>query len=294
ADASRFAILSGGEGIDDPNFDTELAKTMTSKLLSLLDFAKEHYNKGRDSKLTIDEWMENRINSIITATAQHYEETNLRSALQSCYFDMQNALKWYMRRCNNKPNKKTINKFIEIQTLLLAPITPFIAEEIWETIGKKGFIAEAEWPKAEKISEDKSEGMIKETLEDIHSVLTLLKITKPKKIRMFVAEKWKYDLYKLLKKELEKTRDFGKLMGLAMKKEDLKKYSKDITKIIQKAVKTGISDVTNQDKELKILMESTDFFKEEFNAKIEILEAEKSNEGKAKQALPGKVAILVE
>ena len=78
--------------------------------------------------------------------------------------------------------------------------------------------------------------MIKETLEDIHSVLNLLKINKPKKIELFVAEKWKYDLYKILKKELEKTRDFGKLMGIVMKKENLKKHSKDISKIIQKTL----------------------------------------------------------
>ena len=294
ADASRFTALSGGEGIDDANFDRELAKTMSSKLLSLLDFAKENYNKGRDKKLAIDEWMDNRISSIIAKTTENYEETLFRSALQNCYFDMQNALKWYMRRCNNKPNKKTISRFIEVQALLMSPITPFVAEEIWGKIGKKGFISEAEWPKAGKISEDRSEDMIKDTLEDIHSVLDLLKIGRPKKIRLFVAEKWKYDLYRLLKKELENTRDFGKLMAAVMKEQRFKEHSKDIAKIIQKAVKTGIEEAMPQDRELKVLKESADFFKEEFSAEIEILEAEKSSEGKAKQALPGKVAIIIE
>jgi len=37
-----------------------------------------------------------------------------------------------------------------------------------------------------------------------------------------------------------------------------------------------------------------DFVKNEFNCEIIAMEAEKSSENKAKQAMPGKVAILVE
>ena len=43
-----------------------------------------------------------------------------------------------------------------------------------------------------------------------------------------------------------------------------------------------------------ILNENKKAIEKEFNCEVEIIKAEKSQEGKAKQAIPGKVAILVE
>ena len=64
--------------------------------------------------------------------------------------------------------------------------------------------------------------------------------------------------------------------------------------IIQKTVKTGIDNVSSQEKEFKVIKESVDFFKQEFKANINVIKAEESKENKAQQASPGKVAILVE
>ena len=292
ADASRFTALSGGEGMDDANFDTEMAKSMIPKVDSLLDFAKTYYNKGRKEKLAIDEWMDKKIDLIINQSSESYENALLRSALQSCYFDMQNALKWYMRRCVDNPNKETMNKFIETQTLLLAPVMPFISEEIWEALGKKEFISVAKWPELIDCEIDNSEDIIKSTLEDIHSVLGLVKV-KPKTISLFVSEKWKYDLYKIIQKEMKDSRDFKIIMSKIMENTEMKKHSKDIMKIIQKSLKTGIDNISSQNKEFKIINESKEFFKKEFSAEIEITKAEDSKEAKAQQALPGKVAIVV-
>jgi len=294
ADASRFTALSGGEGIDDANFDRELAKTMMLKLSGLLDFAKEYYNEGRDDKKTVDKWMDNKIDFIVKKTSEYYDETLFRSALQSSYFDMQNALKWYMRRCVNKPNKGTINKFIEVQAKLLSPIVPFVTEEIGEVIGQKGFMSITDWPQIKDVMDDRSEDIIRDTREDINSVLTLLKLKSPKKITLLVAHPWKYELYTILKAELQNSRDFKVLICAVMKNDSLKRYAKDITKIIQKVAKTGIDFVSNQDVEFTTINQSKEFFENEFKAKIEVIKAQDSKENKANQAVPGKVAILVE
>ena len=294
ADASRFAVLSGGEGMDDANWETDLAKTMSDKLPQLIAFAKKWYNKGTEKERTIDKWMLSQLNQVIKDTTELMENNLFRSALQKSYFELQRSVKWYMRRTIDNPNKKVMKKIIETQALLLAPITPFTCEEIWELIGKKGFISTAEWPKASKVVKDRSEDIIRDTMEDIHSVLNLLKIKKPKKIALFVADKWKYDLYKILKKKLEKTRDFKEIMSEVMKNSEMKRYAKDITKIIQKVVKSGIDDCSTQSEECDVLKQSIDFFKNDFKAEISVEKAENSKENKARKALPGKVAILVE
>ena len=79
-----------------------------------------------------------------------------------------------------------------------------------------------------------------------------------------------------------------------MKNDSLKRYAKDITKIIQKVAKTGIDFVSNQDVEFTTINQSKEFFENEFKAKIEVIKAQDSSENKANQAVPGKVAILVE
>jgi len=297
ADASRFTALSGGEGIDDANFDSELALSMPRKFETMLEFAEKNYGKGRKEKLSIDDWMESKINKIIKDSTRYYEKTLYRSALQSCYFEMHNALKWYMRRTLNKPNKEIISKFIETQALLISPITPFITEEIWERIGKKNLISESEWPgyDEKKIDEKKEvqEELIKDTIEDINSVLKLVDI-KPNIINLYVAEKWKYQFYDSLKKLLNEERDFGKIMGKMMKEDKFKKHSKEASKLIRKALKNGIDNYLDRKEEFIALDQSSGFLEKEFSTKIHVIEAEKTKEMKAKQGLPGKPAILVE
>jgi leucyl-tRNA synthetase len=190
----------------------------------------------------------------------------------------------------NEPNIETINRFIEVQILLLAPITPFIGEEIWQSIGKKGFIAQADWPIPGEITKN-YETFVKETMEDINSVIRLVQI-KPKKIMLFIADGWKYELNDILTVQLVKTRDFKEIMSQVMKHENIKKHGQDAVKIIEKSIKTGVR-ATGRDEEYKALKESTSFLQSEFDCEIEIVKAEDSKEVKAKNALPGKVAILV-
>ncbi|MEM4397818.1 MAG: leucine--tRNA ligase, partial [Candidatus Woesearchaeota archaeon] len=297
SDASRFTALSGGEGIDDANFDREMAKSMKLKLFALIDFAREYYNKGRSYKLKIDVWFEKKIDYIIDKTTKYYEDILFRSALQTCYFEMQNILKWYLKRTLNNPNKDSINRYIETQALLMTPITPFTSEEIWELIGKykeNGFICLCEWPKPkDKIIEDNSEEFLQNVIEDINSVLKIVN-KKPNLIKLFVANEWKYDVYNILKNEINQTRDFGLLMKKLMTKNELKDNSSTITKIIQKVLKNGFDLYLIKDEEREILKESIEFLQKEFNCKIEVIEENNSNIEKAKNAMPGKPAILVE
>ena len=150
SDSSRMTVLSGGEGLDDANWETELARTLKDKLKNILDFAKKNYNKGVEENRSIDDWMMVQINSVIKDTTEFYEETLFRSVIQRAYFDLQRITKWYLRRTAGKPNKKVMNKLIETQLLLLAPITPYICEETWEAIGKTGYISNEIWPEYSK------------------------------------------------------------------------------------------------------------------------------------------------
>lgn len=296
ADASRFTILSGGESMDDPNWDTELARSMPLKFKQLIENYKEQYGKGVSDERPIDKWMDSRLNATIKEATEAMENTLFRTALQKIFFELPRNVKWYMRRCNNQPNKKLTQKIIETQLIMLTPFIPHTCEEAWEQIGKKGFISEQEWPGFEekKILAKDPEENIRTALSDVNAVLKLAKLEKPKKIQFFVSAEWKYGLYELLRKKLGDTRNPKEVIAAVMAT-DLKKYSKEVMKIVPRIIKAGaVPDFTSQKEELQGIKDASEFLKAEFGAAINVEIAENTKEAKAGNAMPGKPAILVE
>ncbi|MBS3137772.1 leucine--tRNA ligase [Candidatus Woesearchaeota archaeon] len=297
ADASRFTIMNGGENMDDPNWDNQFASSFKTKLEQLYTFCTENYNKGSDEWRNIDQWFESRLNESIKKVTYFMEETLFRTASQKMFFELNKALRWYLKRTNNKPNKKLLSHFIESQLIMLSPFTPFICEEIWETIGKKDFIAKASWPlyDEDKINKqlDIEEQLIETVLNDTTAVMDLVKIT-PKSMKLFVADSWKYDLCIALRTEYNKTKNPGIIIKNIMIREEFKKHGEDVMKIMQKTLKSGIMNILhNDDEEYNTLCNAKQYIEAELKLSIEILLEKDSEDKKSQQALPGKPSIII-
>ncbi len=299
-DAARFTILSGGESLDDPNWDSNFARGFIGKLEQLHHFCVKNYNKGRKEYNDVDKWMESQLNEIIDETTKAMDETLFRTATQRCFFDLQKKLRWYLKRTNNNPNKELLNKIIESQLLMLAPFTPFICEETWAALGKKEFISIASWPKVDttKINKklDNYEEAVEKVIDDIASVMKIARIEKPKKITLFVADSWKYILFDYLNVIVKKTRNPGEVLKEILALPELRKYHDQIKKLVPKLVMSGKISyfIEKPEDELKLLKKNKDFFEQEFGCKFEFILAENSDHIKALNALPEKPAILIE
>jgi len=190
-------------------------------------------------------------------------------------------------------NKESIETLIKI----LCPFAPHLAEEMWEKTGHKKFVSLETWPKHDEkkidVKSEAEEEMVQQTIADIRKVLELAKIKQTKKIELFVSEKWKYEAFKKISKEIEQTRNIGEII----KKVLIKGHEQEISKIVQTMVK-GPSKIpaviTSQEDEAKTLEEFKNLIEKEFKTSVVIIKAEDSKEHKAKQAMPGKPAILAE
>src|SRR3989344_8490099 len=104
-------------------------------------------------------------------------------------------------------NKKVYEECLEKLSLLLTPFVPHIAEEMWEKLEKKGFVSLEKWPKFDSSKIDESaeqmDSMVSGLISDINSVLKLID-KKPKKIKLIIADKWKFEFLKKFKEEIEK------------------------------------------------------------------------------------------
>jgi leucyl-tRNA synthetase len=242
------------------------------------------------------------INEIDTLTLSKRHRTIKEVTKNIENFEYNKAIISMMEYANYLYAKEEIPKeALKSLLLLMSPFTPHVAEEMWEMTGEKGFVSCAKWPEfdAGKIDEkaEALEASVEKTVADIRTVLEIIKTEQPKKITLIVSPKWKYGFYKTLKEELEKTRDTKSLLGAIMSHSELKQYGGEITKIIPAVLKDSSRlppIVLTQEEEKENLEKVKEKIKEKFNADIIVEFSEQSKEGKAKNGIPGKPAIVIQ
>ncbi len=244
-----------------------------------------------------DKHMVGKIHRTIQKVTNFIEEFKLSLAI-GALMEFVNAVYKYRE---SKVNKQVYVEAVETLALLLSPMAPHISEEMWELLGHKDeFISLASWPEFDEgkidLAAEASEEMVRNTISDIRSVMDLLKKDKLEHIKIFVSLPWKYDFARRMKELLEKTRDSGAILKELMSS-DLKVYGKEISKLVLAVVKDPSKlphVVLDEDREFGALLESKSLFEKEFGCPVDIIKASESDAPKAKNAMPGKPAILVE
>lgn len=197
------------------------------------------------------------------------------------------------------PNSKVLEEALKTLSLLMAPFTPHMAEEVWEMLGynKNGrnFVSVHEWPKADKKFIDPrlelSENLVNRTIEDIREIIKLIG-RKPKGIRVYVSPLWKYVVYDTILDLAEKP---GDIVKEVMKKPEIRKEGKNAVKLAERLKRDigKLGRVLNQREELTALKEAEGVFREEFKCEVEVIKAEEKRTDKSLRAEPGKPGIEI-
>ncbi len=297
ADATRWAEVLGGAdpGLEDANFEPKVAEKAAEELYTWIKFAEEWYGSGRDDWRRIDEWFESILNRTIKKVDELMENTMFKTALVEGYYNLQAAYRWYLRRSGGKPNRELLKKFIEVQTLLIAPIAPHTADEVWERIGKKGYASIHPWPTPDesKIREDLevAERIVEELIEDAKNVLRLVK---GRRMRIIVAAEWKYRFLEEVAKARSRGLNLRDSIREAIKNIPDKKAASRIAGLVSKRPEV-LSLLIPRHIEMETLMDAREFIQEELRLDEVIIEEEENSQSpKAGQALPGKPGIHVE
>jgi leucyl-tRNA synthetase len=181
------------------------------------------------------------------------------------------------------------------------PITPHLSEELNEKINEKNLSSTSSWPSVEieKISStaEAGEELIKVEMEGMRKVIQLAKLERPNKFTLFISEKWKYQLYEIISREIKITRNVGEIMRKVLEQKQMKIKGKEVSKIVQSVVKDISklpSRITYQEEELQTMQKAKEFLEKEFNCTVEVINSDENDHPKAKSAIPGKVGILVE
>ncbi|MFH0979121.1 MAG: leucine--tRNA ligase [Candidatus Woesearchaeota archaeon] len=226
------------------------------------------------------------------------QESTLHKTIKDVTYCIENfrynqALIALMQLTNYLASQEKVSKnALEKLIIMLSPFVPHICEELWEHLGNKPFVSLEKWPSYDESKIDleleAQESMVEQTVKDVLAVLELAKISEPKSITLFVAEKWKFDFFKRLKSELEKTHDVSALIKAVMDKS----HSKEISQLVPRIVKDlGKMPALVLDQKTEIYALAG--LESRFKAPVQVVAADNSTENKARQALPGKPAIIV-
>jgi leucyl-tRNA synthetase len=325
ADSLRLAVLATAELLQDADFSPTLAKSMRERLERLYRFAVEttkmslSETKKAPRLTTTDRWMLSRLQYHIRRATEAMDKLAVRKAIHSALYELEQDLQWYLRRIAEERESlerktaiaKVFSEVLDAQVRMLAPVTPHICEEIWNKMGREGFVSLAAWPKPEEakvdISAEESEALVRNTLEDTLNIIKATRIT-PKKICYYTAASWKWKAYlRALEKSVSAKTVQSELMRELMKDADMKKVATHVAKFVgqiidevnrmpdekkRRQLKVGTVD------ENKTLKEAENFFKREFNAEICVYNEEDPDrhdpKKRARLARPYRPAIYIE
>jgi leucyl-tRNA synthetase len=293
-DTTRFFILFAS----NPESDFEWSD---SGIEGIFKFVKKTYEllaskpkEYKTSKNAFDDWLNFKLHQTIKSATQSLEQLKIRDAL-NCLMNFINAFVSYKE---SKPNKQLFEEASKDLLLLLTPITPHLCEEGWEQKGGKSFISLERWPAYnEKVVEEETKwNLLENLIEDIKEILKITKI-KAKRIKLIVASPWKYKLFFKLKEELKVTKVQNVLMKKLMEEPGLKRYGKEINFLLKKLIdKPSLlpGRIFSREEEFDFLNQARVILAKQFGVQTEVIIEEESSEAKAKQALPGRPAILIE
>lgn len=158
ADGMRLALADAGDTVEDANFVEAMADAGILRLYTWVEWVKEML-ANRDSLRSgpassfNDRVFASEMNAGIIKTDQNYEKMMFKEALKTGFFEFQASKDKYRELATEGMHKELVFRFIEVQTILLAPFCPHLCEHIWTLLGKPDSIMNASWPVAGPVDE---------------------------------------------------------------------------------------------------------------------------------------------
>lgn len=157
ADSLRWALLVDSAPWNPKRFSERIVQEAKSKLVDTLDNVYSFYtlyaeldqydaNTNYQVQLNkLDEWILSRLHSTIRNVRLNLEEYHFTNAAREIAKLLEDVSNWYVRRSRERfwargmrPEKvaayQTLHEVLKVTSQLLAPLTPFIAEDIYTNL----------------------------------------------------------------------------------------------------------------------------------------------------------------
>jgi leucyl-tRNA synthetase len=296
ADAARLFILFGASpksGLEWSDDGVDFAYKFVKNTFKLLIESPEII---REKKMIKDTLIEYNLNKTIKNVSEALEKISIRDAINEI-IQFTTELNKYK---NEGVNEEIFNKCKKNLALLLHPFVPHMTEEVWELLGKEGFLSLAKWPLYDKktlnVDNDYKWKLLNNTINSINHIILIIKKEKLEEISIITANEWKYKFMLNLFSLIERTKNQKEVMSIIMEDELFKTQGKFVTQTIGKVLKNlgkyAKSPISALD-EYDFFTQIKPIFEKKYDCKVSVITENESQEKKATQSLPGKPAIVI-
>ena len=313
ADTVRAGLIGGSEGMDDLDWRERYVKEVSSKVNGFPSFvislSDESRKSGFDNFAQADFWLESQIQNHISKVISSIEGMKTKTAFQEAFYNYWITIRRYLNRTSEHP-AELLEYASTTWVKLLSPFMPFTCEELNSVFGSKELVSTTEFPKVDTnrihIAAELSEFLIDKLVQDVHNITKLL-YEKPKRLFVYLAPAWKYNLFR---KEIESRRAKSKTSELlrrffesepSISKKEIADTLPRITKTVNELGEDFVNKILKETKALdekSAYGEAQQFLAKELEIEIQVKSPNEPGiydpKEKAKFALPFKPALYLE
>ncbi len=306
-DAMRLYYTHVGSPFVDIEWGPETVLKYKNRIGLLWKLISELQQIPEQKNTNLDNWLQSVINTHIKNITTSMEGYDLRLATNEIFFEIPKELQWYIRRGGG--NKKLLHGIAKKMIQLIAPVTPHLAEELWETYGETSLVSKTRYPHYDTSinyeTEEVGEYLLSKVIDDINEILKVTKIS-PQKLFIYVSPQWKTTIFQQAIDQAEgKTLNVGSLMKSLMANPENKKRAKELSQYVGK-LPGEIQRLNDTDRrrykididEKTYLNQAIDYLNSLYNCEISIGDADDDTlydpVNKKKFAVPLRPAIYIE
>ncbi len=301
-DPLRFVIIAGADLFSDSEFSYDAVNGVKERLEYLYNAVSGLESMGSEELKHIDYWLYSKLNRKIESVTESMELLELRAASTEMLYNSILELKKYFARGGN--NGMVVKEYLSASALLLSPIAPHFAEELWHMLGNDNFASTERWPESDQsmISDkvESEEDLVDKVIADARQVSEMVKRKggkEPAKLKFIVAQDWKRVLYNIVAQQKAPGKVIDWLKAGEIK--EMEQYSGQVDIGTEIEYITGISKkraelrpvALTHEEEMELLSEASTYMAGVLGCEVSVESESESKSEKAKRALPGKPSI---
>ena len=247
---------------------------------------------GRTNRRPRDEYLDRAIDRTIAAATGEFEAFRFHRAIGEIR-SLAGLLGQY--RDAGEPHEGVYRRGLETLAALIEPITPYLAEELWNMLRCDGLAVEADWPESAADTEDYriERALVDRTREDVRDICEVAGIDDPERITFVVAPAWKFRAYEAVRRADPDEAVVSRALEddlVAEHREEAGSYLADLEER-----RRSLEPVLDPERERTLLERAGWLFRGEFDATIAVESADSVEEEElAGRADPGKPAIHID
>jgi leucyl-tRNA synthetase len=296
AETTRLFVLSAAHPEQDFEWTAKKVSTAYDLQQAVYRLVREYVDSDaeatRDEHAPHDAYLERELDRTIAAVTADYERFRFHRVVSEIQ-GLTRLLRRY--RAYETPYKYPYERGLRALARFVAPITPFLAEELWSMLGEAGLVAEARWPEPmqEITAHQVERGLIRQTLDDVRGITDVVGIDEPDEIELVVAQPWKYRAYEIARAADPDEAIVGQIMAdeaVAERGEAAAEYAASVAER-----KPGLEPVLDAERERELFEQAAWLFEEEFGAEVVVRGAtDDPDDDLARKARPDKPAIHID